>query len=113
VIGDVLALQQRDGVLDGSGSARDGIGLSRGFGGGCGQRAEPAALDDADDGSGVGSENRRATLPFRYRMAEEKDFGGGGGFFELCGFVGKDMPGGAVFAGSLKALGVLEANWVH
>ena len=42
-----------------------------------------------------------------YRVAEEEDFGGGGGFLELCGFVGKDYAGEAVFARDLERIGIL------
>jgi len=42
-----------------------------------------------------------------HRVAEEEDFGGGGGFLELCGFVGKDFAGEAVFARDLERIGVL------
>jgi len=61
--GDVFALQQGDGVFDGSGCARDGGDLSGGLGGGGqGGGAEPAAFDDGDYGLGVGVKNGRAAL---------------------------------------------------
>lgn len=61
--GDVFALEQRDGVFDGGGGARDGGELGgRLGGGGQGGGAEPAAFDDADYGLGAGVKNGRAAL---------------------------------------------------
>ena len=41
-------------------------------------------------------------------MAEEENFSRGGGFFELGGFVGKNLAGRAVFLGSLEGMSILE-----
>ena len=41
-------------------------------------------------------------------MAEEENFSRGGGFFELGGFVGKNLAGRAVFLRGLKGMSILE-----
>jgi len=41
-------------------------------------------------------------------MAEEENFSRGGGFFELGGFVGKNLAGRAVFLRGLKGISILE-----
>ena len=41
-------------------------------------------------------------------MAQEENFSRGGGFFELGGFVGKNLAGGAVFLRGLEGMSILE-----
>ena len=41
-------------------------------------------------------------------MTEEEHVSRRGGFFELCGFVGEDFAGRAVFLGSLEGMSILE-----
>jgi hypothetical protein len=72
--------------------------------------AEPAAFDDTDYGLGIGVEDGRAALAAFDVVAEEEKLGGRRGFFQLCGFVGKDCACGAVFAGGFEALRVLQVD---
>lgn len=61
--GDVFALEQGDGVLDGGGGAGYGGDLRwRLGGGGQGGGAEPAAFNDGDYGLRARVENGRAAL---------------------------------------------------
>lgn len=89
------------GAMRGGARQRDGI------------RSEPAAFDEAEDGARVLREYGGAALAEVYRVAEEEDFGGGGGFFELGGFVGKNFAGEAVFARDFEGVSVLLLRWMQ
>lgn len=103
-----LPLQQGDGVLDRGGGAGDGGSLAEGIGSGSGEGAEPAAFDDANYSVGVGGKYGGTALAAGDGVAQEKDFGGGGRLFELCGLEGENLAGGAVFARRFEALRVLK-----
>jgi hypothetical protein len=108
--GDVFFVEKRNGVANGDGGAGSAGGLAVRMSERDEIFAEPAALNEADDGLRIGGQDRRATLPKRHRVAEQKNFGGRGGLVQLGGFEREDFTWRAVLDGLLKTLRILQSR---
>jgi hypothetical protein len=107
---DVFFVEKGDGVADRDGGAGRAGGLPVRMSERHEILTEPAAFDETDDGVRIGSQDRRATLAERHRMAEEKNFRRRSGLIELGGFERQHFARGAVLNGLLKTLRILQAG---
>ena len=111
IVGDVVLLEEGQGVVDRDGGAESGRPAC--WGGSFrlrdrGRGMQPTAFDDADDLVGVAGDDWCATLPAENFVAEEKKLGLGLAFVEFGGEVLQDFGRGLVFLRGVKGVGILE-----